>query len=111
MNRNMQSKILGAIQSKVEKAGLDYIHNSAWANTGRVYVQPKDGFTSLFGFCYGFHDSYCTIQFYGAGVEPVATCGFTHEKCIKNCGYLEYSNAAEINEMLSFVDELVRLVF
>lgn len=104
---NMQAKIMSVIQSKVENAGLDFIKNAAWANTGRVYVQPKDGFTSLFGFSYGFQDSYCTIQFYGPGSEPELTCGFTNPKCVKAFHYLEYTKVTEINELMSFVDGLV----
>ena len=100
---DMQKKILGALKTKAEAHGFQFVQNGSWANTGNVYIQQTDGFENVLTFTYDFQTGYCTLQFYPGDKKPVATCGFTHEDCIKHY-HFDYSNTDRINEMLGFVE-------
>ncbi len=98
----MQKKIMGAIRATVERSGYEFLQNENWANTGTVYVQKKDLFSSVLTFYYDFQSSYAKLQFYPGNVKPTGTCGFTDRECVNDV-YFSYTDSEKIERMILWV--------
>ena len=59
--RDMQQRVLARLKKIAGEAGLEFVLNQAWANTGQVLLQTEDFETAL-ALGYSFQDGYCTIS-------------------------------------------------
>jgi hypothetical protein len=101
---NMQDKILAALKEKATAAGYEMVTNFHCSNVGKAYIQPKNGFSNVLSFHFDFQTSYCSLQFYPPGIEPVGTIGFTHPKAIMDAHYLKYEETSRIEALLESVE-------
>lgn len=102
----MQKKILEAIRERAGKAGLEFVDQPQYANTGTVFLMV--GLETVLSFGYDFQGTTASLQFYPKGKKVVRTCGFTHADCVLNA-YLKYEDLfAEMREVYKLVDSVGR---
>lgn len=63
----MQDRITAELQHITEAAGLKFVNNGDWANTGHIYVQQ--GWETLLDARYDFQTDHCTLHCTGPAME------------------------------------------
>lgn len=63
----MQDRITAELQHITEAAGLKFVRNGDWANTGHIYVQQ--GWETVLDARYDFQTDGCTLYFTGPAME------------------------------------------
>jgi hypothetical protein len=91
-----QTKFINKVKTIADEAGLDFIHNRQWANTGRVQIQDDD-FNVLVDFSYGFQDGYYGINPSSASKENGVRSGFM----------IKYDQPEETRAILASIKEAV----
>lgn len=98
----MQEKVLDAIRKRAEKAGLDFVQQASYSNTGLVFLQV--GFDTVLSFAYDFQTATMSLQFYRGKDRPVMTCGFKERSCVLSvyCRFEEM--APKMKQVFDLVD-------
>jgi hypothetical protein len=104
--RSMQDKILDTLREKVEAAGLEFVQNSDYSNTGKVYVQSAKGFTTFFAFAYDFQPGNCSMQVYPPGKEVVGGMIGKDRGAIGDF-YVRYEQVGGVDKMIAWFDHAI----
>ena len=67
--KDIQTRILEALDAIIEEAELTPTIKMAWANTGHLYAMR--GFETLVDVDFAFQDTYCTLIFTGPAVDAL----------------------------------------
>ena len=115
LTEGRQSLTEGAMQNKIEdewkklgaKYGLDCDFDKSYSNTGQVSF--RNGFDTLVCAHFNFQDRYMGIEA-AVGSKPPQKDGRVNNPTMYVLSYLEYHNAGELKEMMSWFDQALKRV-
>lgn len=97
---SMQDRIMKELKWLVESKNCEFLTEFSYSNCGKIYITK--GFSNILNIHCDFQHNYCKFQVYDGENEPIATCGFTHEKCILN-KTIDYHRLNEVKELLDYI--------
>lgn len=62
MDRSTQTKFIAAVSAIAKDAGMELVHDPQWGNTGRLRIEPADGFVPVLEMTYNFQQGYAGFE-------------------------------------------------